>query len=87
MRKLLHSQCRSHICDPRCAHMLVYCRPYNKGERWGFVRPNNFDGMNCIEKRIDEAWLLFAIMFFVLAAVWGMQNSQKRMASRAAKGS
>lgn len=52
-----------------------------------FVRLNNFDGMNCIEKRIDEAWLLFAIMFFVLAAMWGMQNSQKRMASVAAKGS
>ena len=37
--------------------------------------------MNCIEKRIDEAWLLFAKMFFVLAALCGMQNSQKRIVS------
>lgn len=87
-RKWLCSWCWStHICDPRCAHMLVYCWPHNKGERGGFVRLNNFDGMNCMEKRIDEAWLLFAIMFFVLAAMWGRQNSQKRMDFVAAKGS
>lgn len=66
--------------------MLAYCWLHNKGERRGFVQLNSFDGMNCKEKRMDEAWLLFAIIFFVLAAMWGMQNSQKRMASIAAKG-
>lgn len=35
--------------------------------------------MNCIEERIDEAWLLLAKKFIVLVALRGMQNSQKRI--------